>query len=995
MQAIIWVDKPSQSLISTFLSHTPRRRNGRIQTNRDNGHFLEFSPSNRSSMARNFMFDDRDEENTNQGGKPPVMLNAPRNLSGEISQLTENAYDPQIKEMLEKMNGRLEELAGNGSVQKDQALQQQALELQIHHLHELQTAEKDKFQLEKTQLEQQLSVNQEQAAETIAQLEAAREQLTKEVAQLSKDKQEFQKRIQQLEQELQTASEQVTETQKLLQDLENESVLAQDKLLQECHSWESKHETLVQQMESTGASREELQSQVNDFARTVDDLQQQLLQAQQDASTANTELLTKSETNVELLQTKTRLEERLAHLQEELDRLRQQNETERGNFQKLNQDSVSAFDNMTKAAVDKDHKIASLFAQVGDLQHELQEERSRMQRDLEHLQTVKEQLTTQVEQLSAQLQETATSLRDLEQEKQALAEQLESSQSTASQHQESMQLDYQEQMETLQKQVDELNKALLESMAHVDEAEDEKSLLAAQLKQQQVAHQTVVEQHESAAATSKNEVEKLTWELEVACKELEKAESTLVSTELELSSLKNDYDSVDTNNTETRNLLDSMENSLANERLRREQAEQKVTQLEKDLATTTSERNAARENMQGFDEREEGLYQQLRESDRIRREMHAKLMQLMGNIRVFVRVRPALPGEAEEQAKRLAKHKRSRDVMEEESPFVYPQDNSLQDGTKNRLVVREPPKDRGGLKDRRKKWDYAFDQVFSPTSTQQDVWESAEPLIQCTVDGFNVTLFAYGQTGSGKTHTMLGEPGNEGLIARAVHKLFVAKDQLESMHTNCQVNLSVELLEVYNEKVRDLLANGRQGEEIEVKVTSHQVVGNITMDTTSEEQVLEILELAQSRRCVKATASNAESSRSHLLFTIHFDVEMGGKLRRGKLNVCDLAGSERLSKSGAHMVGGSLLKETQHINKSLSVLSNVIERLQTGETQNVPFRESKLTFLLKDSLSGNSKTLAIVCCNPLSSHFGESLGSLRFAEKVNRVDLKATANFSC
>ena len=133
------------------------------------------------------------------------------------------------------------------------------------------------------------------------------------------------------------------------------------------------------------------------------------------------------------------------------------------------------------------------------------------------------------------------------------------------------------------------------------------------------------------------------------------------------------------------------------------------------------------------------------------------------------------------------------------------------------------------------------------------------------------------------------------------------------------------------------------------------------------------------------------------------------------MNVCDLAGSERLGKSNANEnVGvslrncnvrlavlnsltliskGALLTETKHINSSLSVLSNVIEKLQSGDS-NVPYRESKLTYLLQNSLGGNSKTLAIVCCNPLQSHFHESLCSLRFAAKVNKVDLKAIANFS-
>jgi hypothetical protein len=269
---------------------------------------------------------------------------------------------------------------------------------------------------------------------------------------------------------------------------------------------------------------------------------------------------------------------------------------------------------------------------------------------------------------------------------------------------------------------------------------------------------------------------------------------------------------------------------------------------------------------------------------------------------------------------------------------------------------------------------------------------------------------------------MLGEDGYDGLIGRSVVKLFHSKHEIEELSRGAaSVELSVELLEVYNEKVFDLLApqGGDKGRELSLKVTSKEVVGNVLVPTASKEDVMKVLALAQSRRCVKATASNKESSRSHMIFTIHFQTTLGdGTKRNGKLNVCDLAGSERLKKSGAHQVGvssklfgrcriifaqltklccafhqGALLEETKNINKSLSALSNVIERLQAGD-KNIPFRDSKLTFLLQDSLGGNSKTLAIVCCNPLTDHFSESLCSLKFAEKVNKVDLKAVANFS-
>jgi hypothetical protein len=132
-----------------------------------------------------------------------------------------------------------------------------------------------------------------------------------------------------------------------------------------------------------------------------------------------------------------------------------------------------------------------------------------------------------------------------------------------------------------------------------------------------------------------------------------------------------------------------------------------------------------------------------------------------------------------------------------------------------------------------------------------------------------------------------------------------------------------------------------------------------------------------------------------MLFTIHFVASHNNEIARvGKLHICDLAGSERLDKSGCHMMSdGSLLKETQNINKSLMCLSTVIEKLQVKDSH-VPFRDSKLTMLLQNSLGGDSKTLAIVCCNPHPEHFNESMSSIRFANKVSRVELKAMAKVS-
>ena len=155
---------------------------------------------------------------------------------------------------------------------------------------------------------------------------------------------------------------------------------------------------------------------------------------------------------------------------------------------------------------------------------------------------------------------------------------------------------------------------------------------------------------------------------------------------------------------------------------------------------------------------------------------------------------------------------------------------------------------------------------------------------------------------------MLGPDGNDGLIGRSIHKMFDDKRVLETLSKGeTKVRISVELLEVYNEKVRDLLSNVN---DQDLKVTSCEVVGNIVAETATSDQLFQLLQLAQSRRCVKATGSNAESSRSHMITTIRYTVTMpeGGGERMGRLNICDLAGSERLVKSGTHCVGVSAFR---------------------------------------------------------------------------------------
>lgn len=207
-------------------------------------------------------------------------------------------------------------------------------------------------------------------------------------------------------------------------------------------------------------------------------------------------------------------------------------------------------------------------------------------------------------------------------------------------------------------------------------------------------------------------------------------------------------------------LAQSLETSAANKRL-----QERIEQLENELQVSRSECDDAKRRVETFNERESELYKKLQESDRVRRSLHNRVMQLSGNIRVYVRVRPELPGERQTLLKSSivsqaeGNKKRKHTEIEEECPFHFPGTGGQEsteksqfgadDPTKNLLEVIEPKKDRGGLSERRKKWVFGFDNVFNPSHGQGDIWEATEPLVQSAIDGYNVTVFAYGQTGSG------------------------------------------------------------------------------------------------------------------------------------------------------------------------------------------------------------------------------------------------------
>jgi kinesin family member C1 len=358
----------------------------------------------------------------------------------------------------------------------------------------------------------------------------------------------------------------------------------------------------------------------------------------------------------------------------------------------------------------------------------------------------------------------------------------------------------------------------------------------------------------------------------------------------------------------------------------------------------------------------------LRREETLRRQLHNTIQELKGNIRVFCRVRPGTSpdGSPSKQAQ-----------------IAFPdKENSTQ------IEVRGPDEKNSLGKDITKTHPFAFDRVFSPSSTNQEVFNEISQLIQSSLDGYNVCIFAYGQTGSGKTYTMSAE---DGMIPRALRMIYNNTKDLEDR--GWKYTMRGSFVEVYNESLNDLLGTGEDSEKRKLEIkhdlqNSETTITNVTIvNLDSTDEVESILARAMAKRSVAATQANERSSRSHSVFmlTVTGKNTITGEQSKGTLNLVDLAGSERLNQSKAE---GARLKETQSINRSLSSLGDVIGALaQEKEGGHVPYRNSKLTNLLQFSLGGNSKTLMFCMVSPLKDHLSESLTTLRFAAKVNSTHI--------
>ncbi|KAI7089731.1 kinesin-domain-containing protein [Hortaea werneckii] len=406
----------------------------------------------------------------------------------------------------------------------------------------------------------------------------------------------------------------------------------------------------------------------------------------------------------------------------------------------------------------------------------------------------------------------------------------------------------------------------------------------------------------------------------------------------------------------------------------------------------------------------------LRKEEMLRRKLNATILELRGNIRVFVRTRPLLTGE------------------ESPSRVEYPDQDSLEGGKE--MVVHAPTTLSATGKERNEAHKYAFDRVFGPGSANTQVFEDCRDLIQSVVDGYNVSILSYGQTGSGKT---FGMSGPEGIIPSSIGLLMAEMQRLSEKGWEYSVEAS--FVEVYNETINDLLgdaktwdegdggdgsARGKKKERHEIHhdpLTGKTTVSNLssvalwpppsndgqwpppapTADTAqdatadpdsdaatsyTQKAIDNLLTTAMKNRRVASTKSNERSSRSHSIFmlTLKGSCAATNETSEGVLNLVDLAGSERLKQSGA---AGERQKETAAINRSLSSLGDVIGALASGKGEaHVPYRNSKLTYLLQSSLGGtaangkSSRTLMLLHLSPLAAHWQESRSSLLFGSKV-------------
>merc|ERR1719233_2260185 len=354
----------------------------------------------------------------------------------------------------------------------------------------------------------------------------------------------------------------------------------------------------------------------------------------------------------------------------------------------------------------------------------------------------------------------------------------------------------------------------------------------------------------------------------------------------------------------------------------------------------------------------------------LRRKYFNLVQELRGNIRVFCRVRPLLGWEKQKGLGTCINFPPAED-----------------------FVLEVPSKDAIGGK-----FIFEYDRVYKPDAQQRDITEDTSEYVQSVMDGYNVSIFAYGQTGSGKTWTMDGPKEDPGVNLHALQELFKVVSERVPMF---EYSITMSVYEIYNNAINCLLSDpkekkrrGAKKKDYKARVTSNGVVveNGMEIEVKCRDDVLKLMDIAKSNRKTACTAMNDTSSRSHMIVIVNvqgYNVPANIEYL-GKLFMVDLAGSERVAMSG---VTGKRFTEALEINKSLTALGDVMQALQK-KTSYIPYRNSTLTYLMQNALGGHAKTIVFINICPTDEHISETLSSLRFAQRVAKVELgKAQKTF--
>eukprot|EP01112_Ceratiomyxa_fruticulosa_P015857 TRINITY_DN4728_c0_g1_i2.p1 TRINITY_DN4728_c0_g1~~TRINITY_DN4728_c0_g1_i2.p1 ORF type:complete len:642 (-),score=140.83 TRINITY_DN4728_c0_g1_i2:114-2039(-) len=357
------------------------------------------------------------------------------------------------------------------------------------------------------------------------------------------------------------------------------------------------------------------------------------------------------------------------------------------------------------------------------------------------------------------------------------------------------------------------------------------------------------------------------------------------------------------------------------------------------------------------------LQERFYREQKLRKALHNSLVEMRGNIRVFCRVKPALEKQTEGENEKVVQ------VLDEERISI------------NKPKVLSP---RGANTSNSKVFE--MDKVLSSNTTQDDIFSSVRPLLTSLIDGYNLTIMAYGSTGTGKTYTMQGTLEQPGIIPRSLQALF----SLTTMNSDkASYTIEMSMMEIYNETVKDLLTEGKLLQEKKCEIVHSnnkvEVQGVNSIPVNNYEDVTKWMNAGFSNRSEASTLVNSNSSRSHSIVVLKITSinKCTGEQVRSKLSLVDLAGSECVGMTGTK---GEELRESSYINKSLSALGDVLTSLSQGKRRNhIPYRNSKLTTLLQDSLGGDSKMLLFINISPDPIFLRETSNTLSFGSKARQV----------